>query len=72
MGNNREPVYEGLGNTLSEAVQNAHNQIETRPGFSIITSKVVNWGIQSGGYIYKEKFYVQIVADWLAEDKGDV
>ncbi|MBY5456884.1 hypothetical protein HFO89_10985 [Rhizobium leguminosarum] len=59
----RNRVYEGLGATLEEAVEKAHVQIPPQPGTDYTISRVVDWGMQFGGFVGAKLFYAKVFAD---------
>ena len=56
-------TYEALGATVEEAVTNAHDQIPSRIGRDFTVSKVVSWGMQTGGFVATRQFYAVIEED---------
>jgi hypothetical protein len=56
-------IYEAIGDTLEEALEKAHMQIPLRPGTDYTTSRVVEWGMQYGGFVGKKIIYVKVMAD---------
>jgi hypothetical protein len=57
------PMYEGLGDTLEEAVENATSAIPLRNGRDFVVSRVVEWGMQIGGFTLAKTFYVKLIED---------
>ena len=55
--------YEGLGDTLERALQAAHDQIPVPQGSDFTTSRVVDWGMQKGGFAMTTKYYVRVVGE---------
>ncbi len=55
--------YEGVADTLEEALRAAHEKIPVRPGHDFTTSRVVDWGMQFGGFIPQVTYYVRVVED---------
>ena len=55
--------YEGTGPTIDEALREAHMQIPDRDGRDFTVSRVVDWGMQSGGITDVELFYVAVEED---------
>jgi hypothetical protein len=56
-------VFEGVGDTLEEALRNAHDQIPFRAGRDFSTSRTVDWGMQFGGFAGQTVYYVRVVED---------
>ena len=57
------PVYHAIGNTLEEALEKAHRQIPPRSGRDYAISRVIDWGMQTGGFVPSRSFYVRVVED---------
>lgn len=62
---------EAIGDTLEEALGKAHDQIPIRTGTDFAVSKVLEWGMQTGGFVFSRKFYVVIEADLNAPFRTD-
>jgi hypothetical protein len=58
-----EPTYEGVAETLEAAVQAAHDQIPFRDGRDFTVSKVIDWGMQFGGFAGARSFYAVVKED---------
>ncbi|MBD9624763.1 hypothetical protein IB279_17620 [Ensifer sp. ENS06] len=56
-------VYVGVGATLEDAVKAAHDQIPFRPESDYTVSRVIDWGMQFGGFIPDRLIYVKVVQD---------
>jgi hypothetical protein len=56
-------VFEGVGNTLEQALAKAHSHIRPRPGRDFAISRVIDWGMQRGGFTDAVVFYVKVVED---------
>ena len=56
-------VFEGAGASVEEALSAAQSQIPPRQGRDFSTSRVVEWGMQFGGFIPEKLYYVRIVED---------
>ncbi|GEC41651.1 hypothetical protein JOH52_006747 [Sinorhizobium meliloti] len=56
-------TFEGVGGTIEEALAAAHRQILPREGRDFTTSRVVDWGMQFGGFVGETLFYVRVVED---------
>jgi hypothetical protein len=56
-------TYEGHGKSIEEALRKAHAQIPPSPGKDYAISKVVNWGMQHGGFTQATLFYVVVEED---------
>lgn len=63
--------YEAVGATLEEAVRKAHNQIPPRQGRDFAVSKVVTWGLQTGGFVFSLVFYAVVEEDENAPFRTD-
>ena len=66
---NKGAFYEALGPTLDAAVQNAHAQIPPRQGRDFTMSRVIEWGMQHGGFVGTRQFYAKVVEDESAPPK---
>jgi len=55
--------YEGVDASLEEALRAAHDQIPLRSGRDFTTSRVVDWGMQFGGFACQTLYYVKVVED---------
>ena len=62
---------EAIGDTLEEALEKAHNQIPPSAGRDFAVSRVVDWGMQTGGFVFSRKFYVVIEEDPSAPFRTD-
>ncbi|MHC2295835.1 hypothetical protein ACVJBD_000041 [Rhizobium mongolense] len=58
-----DQTYEGLGDTVEDALRAAHDQIPFRTGHDYTTSRVVDWGMQFGGFVGQTIYYVRVVED---------
>lgn len=56
-------VYVGIGATIEEALARAHDQIPFRPGSDYTASRVIDWGMQFGGFIPERLVYVKAIQD---------
>ena len=54
---------EGIGRTLGEAADKAVEQLPARPGRDYRVGRVVEWGLQRGGFIDAPVYYVAIEED---------
>lgn len=63
--------YEAVGATLEEALRKAHDQIPPRQGRDFAVSKVVTWGMQTGGFVLSRLFYVVVEEDENAPFRTD-
>ena len=52
--------YEGTGKSIEAALENAQMQIPPSEGRDFTVSKVVDWGMQFGGFVPAKLFYVII------------
>ena len=64
-------VYEGHAESLQKALENAHAQIPVRNDRDFTISKVVEWGMQYGGFTLATLFYVKVIEDETAHFKTD-
>jgi len=55
--------YEGTGQSVEAAVQQAHMKIPPSDGRDFTVSKVVDWGMQYGGFIPTRLFYAVVEED---------
>lgn len=55
--------YEGTGVTIEAALEAAHMQMPIPPGSDITVSRVVDWGMQYGGFIPQRTFWVIVEED---------
>jgi hypothetical protein len=55
--------YEGTGESLEEAVAKAHMQIPISAGRDFTVSRVVDWGMQYGGFVPVTVFYAMVEED---------
>lgn len=60
-------LYEGLGETLEAAVEQATKNIPPRPHRDFVVSRVVEWGMQIGGFMGAKSFYAKLIEDENAE-----
>jgi hypothetical protein len=63
-------VYEGTGKTFEEAIDQAHSQIPPRPGRDFAIAKVIEFGMQRGGFLMAKLFYAKVVEDENAPFKS--
>ncbi|PDT21900.1 hypothetical protein [Rhizobium hidalgonense] len=56
-------TYDGVADTLEDALRVAHGKISFRSGHDYTTSRVVDWGMQFGGFAGETLFYVRIEED---------
>ncbi|TBA52721.1 hypothetical protein [Rhizobium ruizarguesonis] len=56
-------VFEGVGDTIEEALRAAHDQIPFGAGRDFSTSRIVDWGMQFGGFAGQTLYYVRVVED---------
>ena len=61
--------YEGVADTLEDALHAAHEKIPVRPGRDFTTSRVIDWGMQFGGFVPQTIYYVRVVEDPAATFK---
>jgi hypothetical protein len=56
-------TYTGFGKTVDEATEAAHGLIPENPKVAdeIITSKVVDWGRETGGFAGLNRIYVTVI-----------
>jgi hypothetical protein len=62
-GTSQRIEYEAIGDTLEEALLKAHDEIRPREGFDFTTPRVIDWGLQKGGFTMTRKYYVRVVAE---------
>ena len=55
--------YEGTGPSIQEALDAAHMQIPVQPGHDFTVSRVVDWGMQYGGFIATALYWVIVEED---------
>ena len=55
--------YEAIGDTLDEALTKAHDAIPPPQGSDFTTSRVVDWGMQFGGWAQTRKYWVRVVQE---------
>ena len=55
--------YEGVGDTIEAALDQAHMQIPVPKDSDFTVSRVVDWGMQFGGFTQKRSFYVVVEQD---------
>jgi len=56
-------MYEGLGDTLEMAVEEATRKIPARPHRDFVVSRVVEWGMQFGGFTGAKSLYAKLIED---------
>jgi hypothetical protein len=56
-------MYEGVGDTLEAAVESATRKITPRPNRDFVVSRVVEWGMQIGGFTGAVSFYAKLIED---------
>jgi hypothetical protein len=57
-------VYEGVGETLEEALRQAHDRIPALgQGKDYTLSRVIDWGMQYGGIAMQYRVWVRVVED---------
>ena len=56
-------IFYGLGDTLEEAIEVAHRQIPLRHGKDFAISRIVDFGMETGGFVNARKFYARVVED---------
>jgi hypothetical protein len=56
-------LYEGLGETLEAAVEQATRKIPPRPHRDFVVSRIVEWGMQIGGLTGAKNFYAKLIED---------
>lgn len=70
-----ETIYEGVAASFEEALRVAHMKIPMLAGTDYTISKIVNSGMQFGGFMSATLFYVQVIPDrkspFKTEDKKD-
>lgn len=64
-------IYEAIGSTLEEAVTKAHDKIPLRAGRDFVVSRIVNWGMQTGGFVFDRKYYAAVEEDENAPFRTD-
>ena len=64
-------TYIGVAPTLEVAFKNAHSKIRPSPGKDFTSSKVSSWGMQFGGFMQEERFWVEVVEDPTAPFRPD-
>ena len=63
--------FEGRGSTIEEALKKAHAKIPQTAGKDFAISKVIDWGMQFGGFAQATLFYVVVEEDKSAAFKTD-
>ena len=63
--------FQGVGRTVDEALTLAHRKIPPRSGRDWTTSKVVELGVQFGGFMHSTRFYVVVEEDPNAPFRSD-
>lgn len=56
-------VYEGLGETIDQAIWRAQLQIPLRSGRDYVTCKVIDWGFQRGGFFDTKMYWIRVIED---------
>jgi hypothetical protein len=56
-------TFEGIGPTLEIAVARAHKKIPARTGKDFCISRVIEWGMQTGGFVPSQEFYAKVEED---------
>lgn len=56
-------VYEGVGDTLEAAIAVATKKIPLRPHRDFVVSRVLEWGMQIGGFTGAASFYAKLIED---------
>jgi hypothetical protein len=56
-------VYRAAGQSLDEAVSTAHDQIPVRPGRDFAVSRIVEWGMQRGGFTMQRRYYAVLIEE---------
>lgn len=64
-------TYEAIGDTLDDAVAKAHDKIPLRAGRDFVVSRIVNWGMQTGGFVFDRKYYATLEEDENAPFRTD-
>lgn len=64
--------YEGRGRSLEVAANRAVEQIPPREGRDFAVGRVVEWGIQRGGFVDTPIFYVIVEEDPDAKFRGEI
>jgi hypothetical protein len=58
-----EPIFEAIGDSLEEAISRAHDQIPPTHGKDFAISRVIEWGMERGGFTNQRKYYVRLIED---------
>ena len=64
-------VYEGVAGSLEGALRKAHDKIPPREGKDFAGPRVIDWGMQRGGFVDARLFWVRIVEDEFAPFKTE-
>jgi hypothetical protein len=56
-------VYSGVAETLEGALTLAHDKIPMPVGKDYKISRVIDWGVQFGGFLEQTRYWVKIIAD---------
>jgi hypothetical protein len=59
-------AYQGIGKTLDEAISAAHDKIPPREGRDFAVSRVVELGMQRGGFTMERLFLATVIEDEFA------
>jgi hypothetical protein len=63
--------FEGVGENMEEALRRAHDKIPPHPGQDYTVSRVIDWGMQRGGFIDARRVWVRVIEDEDAKFKPD-
>lgn len=63
MSSKERTVFEGVGDTLEQAMQNAHQLIPLRPHRDFAVSRTLEWGMQRGGFTDQTVFWVTVIEE---------
>lgn len=58
-----QEIHEGVDENFEVAFEKAHDKIQRSAKKDFTTSKVVGFGLQTGGFFDKKLFYVQVIED---------
>jgi hypothetical protein len=61
--------YEAIGDTVDAAIEKAHAQIPPRQGRDFVVSRVIELGMQRGGFTGAKAFYARGIEDENANFK---
>ena len=53
--------YEGIGETFDQALARAHDQIPPRQGRDFAVSRVIETGMQRGGFTQVRRVWVRVI-----------